>query len=101
AREELGILAGVDVIGDRRDVVAVAHVLAELVHQRRLAGADRAAHAHPQCRAHDLNNLVYWVSWRIEVHSIIGAAAPTSSGSRANASSAAAITAVCSEARMR
>ena len=45
AGQELGVLAGVDVVGDGGDVVAVAQALAERVHQRRLAGADRAADA--------------------------------------------------------
>ena len=48
AHQELGVLAGVDVVGDRRDRPAVAHPLAELVHQRGLAGADRPADADPQ-----------------------------------------------------
>ena len=45
AHQELGVLAGVDVVGDRGDRPAVAHALAELVHQRGLAGADRTADA--------------------------------------------------------
>ena len=48
AHQELGVLAGVDVVGDRGDRLAVAHPLAELVHQRGLAGADRAADADAQ-----------------------------------------------------
>ncbi|MEI9992468.1 MAG: hypothetical protein WDM86_20845 [Rhizomicrobium sp.] len=49
AREELGVLARVDVVGDRGDVVALAHRLAEPVHQRGLARADRPADSDAQC----------------------------------------------------
>ena len=64
--QELGILAGVDVIGDDGNGVTVAHGLAERVGERGLAGADRPADADPQ-RAmggcvHERNNLVCWVS---------------------------------------
>jgi hypothetical protein len=63
AGEELGVLLGVDVVGDRRDLVAVAHVLAQAIHQRGLAGADRATDADAERSiAHDLNSLVYCVS---------------------------------------
>src|SRR5262249_5764325 len=71
AGQELRVLLGIDVVGDDRDVVAVAHMLAEAVDERGLAGADRAADADAQgtvaggtvtrC-AHDLKSLVYWVS---------------------------------------
>ena len=66
AGQELGILLGVDVVGDDGDVVAVAHVLAEAIDQRRLAGADRPADADAKRSVgggvHERNSLVYWVS---------------------------------------
>ena len=43
--EQARILLGVDVVGDGAEVVAIAHALAEHLHQRGLAGADRAADA--------------------------------------------------------
>jgi len=45
ARQKLGILLGVDVVRDRRDVVDAAEAPAERIHQRCLAGADRPADA--------------------------------------------------------
>ncbi len=48
AHEIFGIPLGVDVVGDRGDVVALAQPLAQRVHQRGLAGPDRAADADPQ-----------------------------------------------------
>jgi hypothetical protein len=45
AHQELRIPFGVDVVGDRGDVVALPHRLAEQVHQRGLAGADGTADA--------------------------------------------------------
>src|SRR5690606_8224518 len=42
-----GILAGIDVVGDRCDLVAIAQALAERERQRRLARSDRAADADP------------------------------------------------------
>src|SRR5258708_29225110 len=68
ADEELRVLLGVDVVGDRRDVVPVAQRPAKRQHERRLAGADGTADAYSQ-RAlllHDLKILEYWVSWRDE-----------------------------------
>ncbi len=64
AGEELGILARVDVVGDCRDLVGVAHQLAETVGQSGLAGADRAANSDAQRSVgdHERNSLVYWVS---------------------------------------
>ena len=46
--EEFGIFARIDVIGDCRDLIILAQVLAQGVHQRRFAGADGAADPHPQ-----------------------------------------------------
>jgi hypothetical protein len=46
--EKLGVFLGVDVVGDGGDVVALAEALAECIHQRRLAGADRPANADAQ-----------------------------------------------------
>ena len=63
--EDALILLGVDVVGDGGDVVGVAHPLAQLLHERRLAGADRSTDADPQgsvAGCHDLNNLEYCVS---------------------------------------
>ena len=48
ARQELGVLLGVDVVGDDGDVVVVAHRLAQALDQSGLARADRAADAHPE-----------------------------------------------------
>jgi cobyric acid synthase len=48
AHEDQRVLLGVDVVGDGADVVAVAEGLAQLLHQRRLAGADRAADTDAQ-----------------------------------------------------
>src|SRR6516165_6231868 len=69
------IFLGVNVIGDRGYVIEPAKPLAELFHQGRLAGADRAAnadtkravltHRHP----HDRNSREYCVSCRIEAMS--------------------------------
>jgi len=39
---------GVDIVGDRGDVVTVAQALAQRIHQRSLAGADRPADADAQ-----------------------------------------------------
>ena len=43
--QDARVLLGVDVVGDRGDLELVAQALAHLLHQRRLAGADRAADA--------------------------------------------------------
>ena len=48
AGEEFGVLAGVDVVGDRDDLEAVAHALAQTIHQRGLARTDRPADADAQ-----------------------------------------------------
>src|SRR5580700_5733232 len=45
AHQEFGVPFGVDVVGDRGDVVALAHRLAEQVHQRGLSRADRTSDA--------------------------------------------------------
>ena len=66
AREELGVLLGVDVVGDDGEAITRAHVLAKPVDKRRLAGADRAADADAQGSVrragHERNSLEYWVS---------------------------------------
>ena len=46
------IFLGVDVVGDDRDRVVVAHRLAELLGQRGLAGADRTADADAKRTVH-------------------------------------------------
>jgi hypothetical protein len=43
AHQGLGILLGIDVVGDDGDRETLPHRLAELFRQRRLAGADRPA----------------------------------------------------------
>ena len=48
AHQIFGVPFGVDVVGDGGDLVAVAQVLAQRVHQRGLAGADRTADADAQ-----------------------------------------------------
>ena len=48
AHQIFGVPLGVDVVGDGGDLVAVAQPLAQRVHQRGLAGADRAADADAQ-----------------------------------------------------
>jgi hypothetical protein len=47
AHEIFGVPLGVDVVGDRRDLVAITQLLAQRIHERRLARSDRAAHPHP------------------------------------------------------
>ena len=47
ADEELGVLQGVDVVGDDGHVVAVANGLAEAPDEGGLAGADGSADADP------------------------------------------------------
>ena len=48
AHQIFGVPFGVDVVGDRGDLVAVAQPLAQRVHQRGLAGTDRAADTDAQ-----------------------------------------------------
>ena len=74
ADEELRVFLGVDVVGDDRDVVAVAHALQSASDQRGLAGADRAADADAQglsllivfswSESQDRKSRVYCVSCR-------------------------------------
>ena len=52
AHQELGVLVGVDVVGDDREAVAIAQPLAQPVQQCRLAGSDRTADADGHA-AHD------------------------------------------------
>ena len=58
AHQELGVLLGVDVVGDDGDVVAVAQALAQRIDQRGLARADGAGDADAKGLrpAHDRNN---------------------------------------------
>ena len=60
--QELRIFLGVDVVGDCRDVVIVAQLLAQGVHQGRFSRAHRSADTDAKGFTHDRNNLVYWVS---------------------------------------
>ena len=68
ADEELRVLLRVDVVGDHRDLVAIAQRLAQGERQRGLAGADGAADADaqrpwlPGGSVHERNNLEYCVS---------------------------------------
>jgi hypothetical protein len=48
SRQELGVLLGVDVVGNYRELEPLAHPLAQAVDQRRLAGTDRTADADTQ-----------------------------------------------------
>src|ERR1700712_1904439 len=99
--QELSVFLGIDIVGDRCDVVPVTEVLAQCVHKRGLAGADGAADTHAQRavggHGHERNNLVYWVSCRMaarsdrKVHpprssrvaSLVFAATPSIAGSSA------------------
>src|SRR5690606_6252457 len=92
--------------GDHDQVPAVAHGAAQRLHQRGLAGPDRATDADAERPmggwfGHDRNSLVYWVSCRMEHQSTIGVAEPRSSRSAASATRAAASTAGSSAAWMR
>ncbi len=85
--QELGILPGIDVVGDRHQLEAAAHFLAEPVHQRGLARADRSADADAQrvrapIVAHERNSREYCVSCAIEARSAAKVAPPKSAGSR-------------------
>src|SRR5215217_4986740 len=91
-REQAGVLLGVDVVGDRAEVVAVAEPLAEPLHEGGLAGPDRAPDADAERAviggAHDLNNLVYWVSWWKEPRSALKVELAMSSSPRSGTSAA-------------
>ena len=84
--QELGVLAGIDVVGDRDQLEAAAHALAQPVHQRRLARADRAADADAQRfrlpAVMSGTASIYWVSCAIEARSAAKVAPPKSAGSR-------------------
>ena len=102
----VGVPLGVDVVGDGRDLVAVAQPLAERVHQRGLAGADRPANADTQRTVgiafrHDRNSLVYCVSCRMLAMSARNAAPPTSASGVASARAAHPATTDSSAARTR
>src|SRR5690606_23764823 len=77
--QELRVLLGVDVVGDRRDVVAPAQRAAQRQHQCGLAGADGPADAHPE--RHDRKSLEYWVSWCVDRIASAGAKLPKPSSS--------------------
>jgi hypothetical protein len=100
------VFLGVDVVGDD-EVPALAHGLAQHLHQRGLAGADRAADAHAQRRQglgaagdavgrvvgrrdQDRNSREYWVSCRADRMASMGAKAWRSSSWQASAASTAA-----------
>src|SRR5215469_12017058 len=70
AAQTLRILPGIDVIGDRGDLVVPAHALAQPVYQRSLARPYWTSDAYPQRVAirlltHDRKSLVYCVSCAI------------------------------------
>src|SRR5207302_9744724 len=91
--QELGVLAGIDVVGDRDQLETAAHRFAQPVHQRRLAGADRPADADAQrVSAHERKSREYCVSCAIERRSAAKVAPPKSAGSRLIAAAAAAPT---------
>ncbi len=73
-------------------LVAIAHRLAERVHQGGLARAHRATDADAKRAVggigHERNSLVYWVSWAMAQRSIIGAAVPRSSREAASTAAA-------------
>src|SRR6185437_6614179 len=100
AHQEFGVPFGVDVVGDRRDVVALAHRLAKQVHQRGLAGTYGTTDADPKRAVgifhflysnlvrrpcHDLNSRVYCVSWRMPARSARKVELPRSSSEAASA----------------
>ena len=64
AGEELGILLGVDVVGDHRQLQLIAQSTAERLHQRGFAGAHRTGDPQAQLAAHQLrNNREYSSAW--------------------------------------
>src|SRR5208283_4203619 len=76
-----GVLFGVDVVGDGRDVELVAQALAKLLHHRGLARPDRSTDPDAQrlaWRCHDRNSLEYWLSCRMAAMSERNAAPPRS-----------------------
>ena len=76
--QELGILAGEDVVGDHRHAQAIGEPPAEHVDQGRLARPDRPADADAD-RVHDRNNLANWCSWAMPARSNHGENTPNSS----------------------
>src|SRR5262249_38737360 len=109
--QELRIPPCVDVVGNRSNIVAVAHRLAQKVHQRGLARSNRTANADPKRATgyshvitiphHDLNSLVYCVSCRMLAMSARKVAVPRSSRLAAAARLAVAETTVSSAANTR
>src|SRR6185437_2371836 len=92
AGQELGVLLGIDIVGNGRDFVAAAQMPAQRIHQRGLAGAHGSADADAQRAVrracHERNSLVYWVSWRSEAMSARKAQPPMSSRVAARVSAA-------------
>ncbi len=81
AHQIFGVPLGVDVVGDRRDLVAVAQLLAQRIHQRGLAGADRAADTDAQGTVGSFCVMIGTASYigfraRIEARSARNAALP-------------------------
>src|SRR6516165_6287492 len=63
AHEILGVPFGVDIVGNRSDLVPPAQSFAQRVHERGFARSDRATDADAERTVrigHDLNNRVYW-----------------------------------------
>ena len=81
--QELGVFLRVDIVGDHRDLVSVAELLAQGIGECCFAGANRPANTDPQRamsgRCHDRKSLEYWVSCRMESRSNSGEADPKSS----------------------
>ena len=48
AGQELGVLLGIDVVGDHRQLQSVTQATTERLHESRLPRADRTGHTHPQ-----------------------------------------------------
>src|SRR5262249_46255721 len=101
SRQEFGVLAGVDVVGDRGDFEPAAHLLAQPVHQRGLTRPDGTADPDAQWVAHERNSLVYWVSCAIDARSTAKVTLPNASGPRSAAAVAAAVMTDSSAANMR
>src|ERR1700687_4474070 len=106
AHEKLRVPFGVDIICDRGDLVALAHLLAQSVHQRGLARADWAANTDTERAVRVfhrqlLNRRVYCVSCLALARSARNAALPISLSSAASARSAVAAATGSSAAKTR
>ena len=101
ARLDQLILFGINIICDYDDFVCVTHRLTQMFHQGRFPRSYGSADSHTKWSVvyqrrigflhwiHDRNNLVYWVSWAMDIRSIIGADVPDFSSAVAGALSTA------------